>query len=125
MMAISSAMDSHAQAGFKLKVGDTWQELVATNQFPRFRWLHLAGTYDCNGGIMTLFLDGKLIADKTVGPGPVITKWDPIQIGKGKPRPATDPVGGTGADAAYTFDGLIDEVRIYDQALRAEQVASS
>ncbi len=117
-------VSSHAEAGFKLKLDSTWHAVVATNQLARFRWYHLAGTYDGRTGLMALFLDGKPLVTKQVGAGRIRTTSDPIRIGRGKPRPWTDPVGRAG-EALYAFDGLIDEVRIYDRALSAAQVTAA
>ncbi|MCU0783409.1 MAG: LamG domain-containing protein, partial [Verrucomicrobia bacterium] len=120
-------VDGHGRAGFKLKVGDTWQELVATNVLDRFHWHHAAGTYDPENvrGAMSLYLDGKLVATRPVGAAGITTVPEPIQIGKGKPRRPVDPVRASTFTASYSFDGLIDEVRIYDQALTPEQIAAS
>ena len=118
-------MDAHAHAGFKLKVGGICQELVATNQLARFRWYHAAGTYDRGSGTMALFLDGERVATRSVGSAGIQTSSEPIQIGKGKPRRPVDPVRENTFITSYAFDGLIDEVRIYDQALKPEQVTAS
>jgi len=47
-----------------------------------------------------------------------------IQIGRGKPRRPTDPVRENTFPGTYSFDGLIDEVKIYNQALSAKEVGS-
>ena len=104
-----------AQAGFKLKIGGIWQELVATNVLARFRWQHLVGTYERSTGTMSLYLDGQAVATKALSPAGLQTTGDPIQIGKGK----------IGSLPSYAFDGLIDEVGIYGQALTPAQVADS
>ena len=49
----------------------------------------------------------------------------PVGIGKGKDRRPVDPVRANTFVDSYSFDGLIDEVRIYDTALSAELVAHS
>jgi hypothetical protein len=117
-------VDAQGRAGFKLKVGDTWQELVATNVLERFHWQHAAGTYDRASGVMSLYLNGQLAGTRAVGSAGITTAPEPIQIGKGQPRPADLAHPSTFA-TSYSFDGLIDEVRIYDQALTPDQVAAS
>nr|NIO80234.1 hypothetical protein [Candidatus Aminicenantes bacterium]NIQ66187.1 hypothetical protein [Candidatus Aminicenantes bacterium]NIT22185.1 hypothetical protein [Candidatus Aminicenantes bacterium] len=48
-----------------------------------------------------------------------------MKIGKGKKRRPVDPVRKNTFPDFYAFDGLIDEVRIYDVALTTGQMAQS
>ncbi|GEM_PF-3483348 len=73
-------------------------------------WTHLVGTYD--GSTIQLFVDGVL-ADSVSAPGALNTTTAPLYIG------AHD----ASADQ-NTFNGLIDEVRFYDRALSADEVAA-
>lgn len=118
-------IDGHGYPGLKVKVGDSWEELVSDTHLERRRWYHLAGTYDKNTGTMTVYVDGKVAGEKQVQKADIITSSKDIQIGKGKPRRPVDPVRKNTFVDAYSFDGLIDEVRIYDVALTAEQFAQS
>ena len=118
-------MSSRGQAAFKLNVGGVWQELVYTGTLPRFRWLHLSGSYNGTTGAMALYLDGQPVAQRTLTPAAIQTTGDPIRIGMGKPRQPTDPLGNDVDLATYSFDGLIDEVRIYNQALTATQIQTA
>ncbi|MCU0784915.1 MAG: LamG domain-containing protein, partial [Verrucomicrobia bacterium] len=74
-------VDAHGRVGFKLRVGDTWQELVSANALARFHWHHAAGTYDLASGAMSLYLNGKLVATRPVGAAGITTTPEPIQIG--------------------------------------------
>jgi hypothetical protein len=73
-------------------------------------WHHLAGVYD--GQSYRLYRDGELVAEREddYAPAPVDASW---AVGG---RSAPDP-----AEGRY-FSGLIDDVRIYERALSAEQV---
>jgi len=73
------------------------------------QWQHIAGTFD--GTIMRVFLDGEQIGELAVA-GSIST------------NPILPTVGGR-SDTAVSFDGAIDEVKVYDQALTADEILSS
>ncbi|WP_295101679.1 LamG domain-containing protein, partial [uncultured Candidatus Kuenenia sp.] len=77
-------------------------------------WYHVVGTYNMTTGEQKLYVDGQLVDTQTHPTGNVIvplTNRDYMAIG-----------------TRYTdwgfFSGSIDEVRIYNQALNAEEVLS-
>ena len=72
------------------------------------QWTHVAATYNSTGGILTLYVNG--IADLTVGAG--------IPV----PGPGTAPLLIGEAQGAHAFTGNIDEVRVYNRALTADEV---
>ncbi len=69
-------------------------------------WHHIVGTYD--GTIMKIYADGELVDSYTVS-GSIISK------------PSFPVILGTSQNIYY-FNGLIDEVRIYNRALSAEEI---
>jgi len=74
------------------------------------RWYHLAATYD--GSRMRLFIDG---VEDSNSPRP--------QTGKIDASPTPCGIGSSGSQ--YLFHGVIDEVRLYDRAVTAEEVRAS
>ena len=68
-------------------------------------WTHLAMTYD--GSRIRLYVNGRLVATM-LQTGPLATSSHPLRIGN-------DLCGNW-------FDGLIDEVRVYDRALSASEI---
>ena len=70
-------------------------------------WSHVAFTWD--GGTLKVFHNGTPIG-QTSGSGNIVSNSQPIILG-------------TRADLAhYFFDGLLDEVAIYDRALSTEEI---
>ena len=113
------------QVGLKLRAGDRWEELVSDRVLERHRWYHVAGTYDGSTGQMRLYIDSKPIIDKKLSPASIGVSQKSIRIGRGKPMRPIRPVRANTFVDTYAFDGLIDEVRIYDKALTESQVRQS
>lgn len=75
---------------------------------PARRWSHLAMTYD--GTTVKLFIDGDEVATRPTT-GSILTTADPLWIGGSRPY-------------GEYFQGLIDEVRVYNRALTPSEVNS-
>jgi hypothetical protein len=118
-------VDAHGHPGLKVMVGDVWEELTSSAFLERNTWYHLAGTYDMESGVMKIYVDGEEAGSKIVGREYVGVPDVEIKIGKGKNRRPTDPVRENTFIDSYGFDGLMDEVRIYGQALSGEDVKQS
>lgn len=73
---------------------------------PVNRWSHLAVTYD--GATLQLYVNGARVSSRAVT-GTIPRSDDPLWIGGNHPY-------------GEYFDGLIDEVRVYDRVLTASQV---
>jgi hypothetical protein len=113
--ACSSDGDMNYQLAFNddsgegLCFGDGGGNEVASGlDMPTNVWIHLAGTFD--GTNYCLYLNGSLIATNTGTLGP--TNSAPLEI------------GGSDDCSGQFFDGLIDEVSLYDQALTSNEVAA-
>jgi len=70
-------------------------------------WYHLAGTYDGEG--LKAYKDGVLITTNDAPSGPPAAETGTLKLGKH-------------ATAEQYFTGTVDEVRIYNRALSAEEV---
>lgn len=90
---------------------------VALPDFPKpSQWVHLALAWDETTGIK-FYIDGKLMAEK-VATGPFDAALD--QFG-----PHSRIIAPTGVESSYNYDrgGDIDELRVYDRALSAGNIA--
>jgi hypothetical protein len=74
---------------------------------PLNTWSHLAGTHD--GSTIRLYLNGVLVASRAAG-GTITNSNSPLRI------------GGNSIWNNEWFNGVIDEVRVYNTALSAEQI---
>lgn len=75
-------------------------------------WYHVAGVYDSQAQSLTLYLDGDPIGTKSVSYGQVYLSTAAFMLGASQYN---------GGSAAY-FDGLLDEWRVYDQALSEGEI---
>jgi fibronectin type 3 domain-containing protein len=69
-------------------------------------WTHLAATYD--GSVLRFYVNGAEVSNRLQA-GAILTSTNPLQI------------GGDGLYGQY-FSGLIDEVRVYDTALKPSEI---
>ena len=81
--------------------------LVGDKPLPTGQWVHIAGTFD--GQTMRLYLNGEECGALS-RPGPI------------KPNPFHLCLGNYEIAHAAHFNGLLDEVRLYDRALPAAEV---
>jgi hypothetical protein len=106
--------------GFGIVTGaSVWQWWINTSGGRQYRsidhnnalniWHHVVLTYDKTSGDMKFYLDGILKDTQNLGAGTAIS------YGSGQLT-----IGGANAD--YTGNGSIDEIKIYNQALTADQV---
>ena len=124
-------VDSHGYPGFMIQVNGSWQQLTVPSSPPYndpnhlnlFQWYNVAGTYNKQDGTMRLYVNGKEVANKKVGTGGLQKADDDVRVGKsGILSNITD---GDTRPSDFGFDGLIDEVRVYDRALDASQISES
>lgn len=85
------------------------QTLRGPSELPAGTWTHLATTYD--GVTQRLFVNGVQVASRE--------QSGDITVSGGVLR-----IGGNGSFAGEFFEGLIDEVRVYNRALDASEIAA-
>jgi TM2 domain-containing membrane protein YozV len=88
--------------------GSVDNSLVAPYAIPVSTWSHLAVTYD--GAALRLFVNGAQV-NSVLQTAPIETNTKPLRIGGNSPY-------------GEYFQGLIDEVRIYNRALTAAEIQS-
>ena len=95
---------------FRLKAGGTTTTLIANSPTLALNtWTHVVATY--NGSIMNIYKDGVLVASRSKSGALDISSAVPAWIGR-------NPTSGYGS-----WNGQIDEVRIYDRALDEDEIA--
>jgi len=103
VFAIHAAATTKVTAGF---YSAGWKRINQSGDFSFGRWVHVVGTYD--GSIIKLYIDGVL--DNTLSNATGLpTGTDEWRIGRRW-------------DLSTEFDGLIDDVRIYNRALSEDEI---
>lgn len=93
---------------FMLGDGSSRHDLTTTDLPSTGKWHHIVGTYD--GEEMKIFLDGEIHAQQSDSFKFKGVNSKNLMIGQGTDRDQ------------YRFNGLIDEVRIYNKALTLAQI---
>jgi hypothetical protein len=114
-------IDSFGHLGLQAEIGGIWQALNTTQQLPLKKWVHVAATLSQSTG-MTLFVDGKPIESKSLTGSFASAAGEYLLIGRVRfpmlpahwihPRYAV----------LFSFDGILDELNIFNQALSAKQI---
>ncbi len=77
-------------------------------------WVHIAAVYNNAANTKTLYINGAQDAQVTTNPGQIAATAHNTYIG------ARANSGNTGVEGRFT--GMLDEVKIYDIALKPEEV---
>jgi hypothetical protein len=118
-------IDAFGRLGVRFPVGGKWKELVSKERIGLRKWTHVACIFRPTKG-MEIYLNGKPTGELQVE-GEIEPAYDQdLLIGKEpvkrKPLGTIRP-NGTKEVYAY-FDGLIDELKIYDRALEPEEIVN-
>ncbi len=110
VMISTIASGAQTRLRFRIKTNGTTTTLISgSGNVPENQWVHVAAVYD--GAAMQLYMDGVKVGSKTktgsITPSGAIACW----------------IGGNPPDATVRpWDGQIDDVRIYNRALSAQEV---
>ncbi len=103
----------NANLRLRTKAGGTTSTLIdSTTNLNTGQWYFAVGTYDAATGEMKLYLDGTEVASQTHPVGGVVDTNAGVPVALG--------ANGT---AEQFFDGILDDVRVYDKALGASEIA--
>jgi hypothetical protein len=89
--------------------------LADSKAVPPGQWHHPVGVVDHDAGTTLLYVDGKLMKKRSWPAGKISRNYgkEPWRIGHASPG---------AAKFAWPAKGAIDDVRIYDRALSADEV---
>ncbi|MHC4644547.1 MAG: LamG-like jellyroll fold domain-containing protein [Planctomycetota bacterium] len=120
-------IDSEGYIGMKLMINGELKECVSQVSVPLLKWSHVVGTFDQDTGIK-VYINGKAVGSAAVRG--VVTPAVGYDLWIGRSHKKTSPANTERNPSKrllsnMIFDGLIDEVKIYDRGLSGEQVSQS
>jgi hypothetical protein len=117
------------EIALNVAIDGKWVECATEKTIPFMtKWSHIVGTFDKRKGII-VYIDGvPAAAGETKGKFTPAVDMD-LQIGRNHKKALMVPESLVRPDVnfpvSYSFDGLIDELKIYSRALSADQVSRS
>ncbi|MGI9429056.1 MAG: LamG domain-containing protein [Bythopirellula sp.] len=103
-------------------INGEWIGCVAKDSAPLLQWAHLVATFHQEKGLQ-LYLDGRLVGSREAS-GQMTTERR-VEMLLGLSRKPLEPVNAVDQLDLTTpmlFDGLIDEVQVFDRALSADEI---
>ena len=117
-------IDPEGRFGLQTAVDGQWRESRSTVRLPLYAWNHLAGTFDPASGIK-LYLNGKLVGEMKASGTPRFAPEADVWVGRNQTPLGLSEEIKVVAPVAFSFDGIIDEIRIYDRVLDAGEPAAA
>ncbi|MEY4541899.1 MAG: hypothetical protein RLZZ306_3656, partial [Bacteroidota bacterium] len=116
-------VDAYGHAGVKAYIGGKLVEIQSSEKISLRTWTHIQGVYSPTEGLM-LFVNGKSVATTKTSGDFEPANTEKILIGKSSIKQKPEgTVRQNGTQPVYMFlDGLIDELKIYDNTLTANEI---
>jgi len=118
------AVDERGRVHLQASVGGEWIKCQSEARISLLEWAHIAGTYDAKNGL-TVYINGTKSGSAPAGGTVKFASDLDLLVGRNhsKRRPA-NPVGSI-VPSLYSFDGYIDEVKIYNRVLDPGEIAKT
>jgi len=119
-------IDEVGHVGLHVAVNGKWYECTSEKTIPFMeKWSHIVGTFEKDAGIR-VYIDGKLAARLPVKGKLTLADDVNLQIGRNHKKTLLNPKvlvrPGVNFPTSYSFDGLIDELKIYNRAPSAREI---
>ena len=127
MTGMSFGLGPQGEFGLKISVRGEWLECLSPVRIGLKKWSHIAATFEAGKGIK-LFLDGTEVASRTVAGNAAYAGNTDLLIGMNPEKRKPSHVVGRGAgtiESWYAFDGIMDEIRIFNRPLSGAELKAS
>jgi len=114
-------IDATGHIALRVYIDDQWREIVSAAEVPFMQWSHMAATFDPESGL-ALYINGEGAGHLSLS-GHLADHGGAFQIGRNlDPLPAA---ASRNIPASYSFDGILDELKIYSRALAAAEIKAA
>ncbi|WP_255570250.1 GH32 C-terminal domain-containing protein [Cohnella sp. CFH 77786] len=116
---LALGMYRHGTWSVQVGIGGKWVEVwVKDKPLQKYKWNYVVATFDKEAGMIKLYLNGEEVASRATPKNvPITPSSENLMIGKN-----THAVEFAGLFSFNMFSGLIDEVKLSNAALPAEDV---
>jgi hypothetical protein len=119
-------IDAFGHLGLQVAIDRKWYSLTSTATLPLKKWTYVASTFDSMHGL-AIYMDGKNIGE--LNARGKMTPTDKADLVLGRVRRPVLPFPSEAIHprypVRYSLDGILDEVKIYDRSLSAEEIRIS
>ncbi|RBW70859.1 hypothetical protein DS031_04610 [Bacillus taeanensis] len=115
-------MGRHGKWSFQASINGEWKEVWANEDKPleKDKWSYIVATFDKETQRMKLYLNGELVGETDTPKGTIVPSNNDLLIGKHNTAALIN-----GVFTGNMFNGLIDELKIYNDALTDDEVAAN
>ncbi len=115
-------VNAHGIVRLQVVVDGNLKTLDSDIKIDLLKWAHIAGSFDPQKG-MRVYINGKEAGRFSTKGKLSIAEDTDILIGRSHEKlPPAHPIR-LDLPASYSFDGIIDEVKIYDKALKSSRIS--
>ncbi|MGZ3922529.1 MAG: GH32 C-terminal domain-containing protein [Flavisolibacter sp.] len=117
-------MFRHGRWSFQVGTGEQMIEVWDENDLiPRRQWSYLVGTYEASTGTASLYLNGKIISQKSLFRKlPIKPADQPLIIGK---HNQAERLNARSPIELNMYNGFMDDLKIFDRALSKTEIETS
>jgi len=117
-------MFRHGRWSFQVGDGQQWIEVWDENNLiPRRQWSYLVATYEAATATAKLYLNGKIISQKTLFRNlPLKEAYQPLIIGK---HNQPEKLNGRSPVELNMYNGFLDELKVYNRVLTKTEIENS
>ena len=115
-------IDAEGHVGMSVEAGDRWHTVTSQATIPLKRWAFIAGTYDPSHGL-SIYIDGQQVGHLDAS-GRLKAPTHALDLLIGRIRDPVLPYCYIHPKVTtwYSFDGLLDEVSIYNRPVSSDEI---